>query len=299
MLQVIHSCYSSPSSLLQPQRVVHLLTHSSLLPAVIKQHSTDNYSIVYVSTFRNATGHYFNLILDDQPGVKKFQVANCTDRDIDIYDKQASRVGFCKTFQFKYHLPGDHYPRSIAVYVKEQDCKYVFTDGQKNFNDINDDYETKQREGYRTLGISSYEGYREVQYLSRFKKSNVSVLARYFEHRGFKNFRRRLTKLSNAGYVTYYVGGMYSGEPGVGPTTFAMMSYRTKKQLDKDSVKVLEYKNMISRHFSQELVQKAIAKEMKKGMLPVSSFVWYKSKKSSKVPTLYIVFVKEGLEEFD
>lgn len=218
------------------------------------------------------------------------------------YDQQAGSYGYCKTFQFKYHLPGDHYARSIAVYVhaQGQDCKYKFTDGQKDIVNISADYQTKYREGYRASGISSYEDHRGVWYLSSFKKSNASVLPIYFEYEGFRNFARKLKKLSNAfGYVTYYVGGTYIGEPGVGPTTFTMMSYRVGRHISKDGVKVLVYKNILSHKFSQELVQKAIAEKAKDGLLPVSSIVWYQRRKSGKIlPTLYIVLVKEGLEFF-
>ena len=282
---------------MQPQRLVHLFIHSSRLAAVIEQHKADSYVIVYVSTFRNKTGHYFNIILNDQPGVQKFQVADATDRDIASHDWQAGQYGYCKTFQFKYHLPGDHYARSIAVYVHAQDCKYKFKDKQRNIVDISAEFQTKRTEGYKACGISSYEDYQGVHYLSSFTKSNATVTPIYFERQGFRSFTRRLKKLSRHGYVTYYVGGTYIGEPGVGPTTFTMMYYQVKKSISKNSVKVLAYKNILGRHFSQELVQKAIAEKMKANMLPVSSIVWYKNRDDrGRVPTLYIVFVKEGLE---
>lgn len=228
--------------------------------------------------------------------MQKFQVADATDRDIANNDWQAGQHGFCKTFQFKYHLPGDHYARSIAVYVSAQDCKYKFKDEQRNIVDISAEYQTKLTEGYRACGISSYEDYLGVHYLSSFTKSNASVLPRYFEHKGFRSFTRRLKKLSRYGFITYYVGGTYIGEPGVGPTTFTMMSYQVSKNISKNSVKVLAYTDILDRSFSQERVQKDIAKKMKVNMLPVSSIVWYKNRDDRRVPTLYIVLVKEGLE---
>lgn len=284
---------------LQPRRVLHLLISSSLLPAVIEQHSSDSYVIIYVSSYRNKTDHYFNLILEDQPGVGKFQLVNLTDSDIARFDQLASNSGFCKTFQFKYHLPGDHYSRSIAVYVKAPDCKYCFTDGLRDIPDISADYQTKYAKGYRVVGISSYEGYRGVQYLLSFKKSNASVIPNLFNPLGWhKNFAKKFSKINNVGYVTYNLVGTYFGDPGVGPTTYTMLSYRTGRRISKDSQKLLEFKNIYKRHFSQEKVKLSVADQMKDGMIPISAMVLYRRKKDSniKMPTLYILFVKEGLE---
>lgn len=295
-----HTCYSSillSPSLLQSKRVLHLLISSRLLPTVIGQHSSDSYVIMYVSSYRNTTDHYFNLILEDQPGVEKYLLANRTDSDIAYFDQLASISGYCKTFQFKYHLPGDHYSRSIAVYVKTQDCKYSFTDGLRGIVDISADYQTKYSKGYRVVGISSYEGYRGVQYFLSFKKSNASVIPVFFNPIGwYKNLARKFNKINNVGYVTYNIGGTYFGEPGVGPTTYTMVSYKTGKRTSKDSQKLLQFKNIYKRHFSQEKVQLSVADQMKDGMIPVSAMVLYRRKRNTKMPTLYILFVRGGLE---
>ena len=277
--------------------MLHLLVSSRLLPTVIEEHLSDSYVIIYVSSYRNETDHYFNLILEDQPGVAKFQLANRTDSDIAYYDQLASKYDYCKTFQFKYHLPGDHYSRSVAVYVKAQDCKYTFTDGLSDRVDISADYQTKYAKGYRVVGISSYEGYKGVRYLLSFKRSSASVVPNLFVQLGWhNNFARRFNKINKGGYVAYNIAGTYNGEPGVGPTTYTMVSYRTERHISKDSTKLLEYKNIYKHSFSQEKVELSVADQMKDGMIPVSAMVLYRRKRSIKVPTLYILFVREGLE---
>jgi hypothetical protein len=235
---------------------------------------------------------YFNLILEEQPQVQKFQRAHIVEHDLANYNDMSRDFHYCLTFMYTYQLRNEHYVRHIVVYTKGKygDCGSIrFVRDQASLSEVKGNIHNFSSKGYVNTGMSSFQDSRGLHYLSTFMSINRRVIGYY------QRSNRLLYSIKKArakSMVPFFLDGTYNGLPQEGPQSFTLLCFKSKQKLNAEDVSVQQY--LVNRPtFSLDDVMADIDAAAEKGVpqVPVSAMVLYRENRNSTVNMKVVVLL--------
>ena len=285
-------------------RKTYLFVRGNQLKSTLELHSRDNLVLVYVSHFRNSSGHFFNLILENKSDVQKYQLAHIDDSDLQRTLSIARSYNFCLSLHYSYHLPREHSVKHIVVYTKGQyrDCSNVKFHQDQSIQQVAQNFRNMSTAGYVGTGISSFQNYQGLHYMSTFRKLASTVTAQYVTTKS--NLEYRIRRKVKKNMVPFFIDGTYDGTLGVGPQAYSLFCFQSKHKVRKEDVLVLDYP-VKQTGFTVSDVYSDVDAASKSDMalVPVSTMVWFaKPRANTNSPRMRLVILllsSNLLKEFD